>query len=184
MRLFFAFAFPERIKHIVAQNVSILRREIPKGIKWVEKENLHITFRFLGEVNPNILDDLSRQVKIISRTFYSFSISLGKLEIVPNLHRPRIIWYNMIENSDTANKIFYEVEKILKNFGFEKSNRPLKLHATLGRIKYSVNANWETIIKKIKPISETIMCKELTLFKSQLTASGPIYTVVQKFNFK
>ena len=184
MRLFFAFAFENRIKQKIFENIKILQRDIAKGVKWVEKENLHITFRFLGETRSEIINDLNNKIETYVREFPSFPISFGELEIVPNFSRPRIIWYKMIEEKGIAKKIFLAVESTLCDFNFEKSRKPLKLHTTLGRVKYPQKQDWQAILKRAKPISEKVFCKELTLFKSQLTSSGPIYSIVKKFSLK
>ena len=181
MRLFFAFTFENQIKQKIYENIKILQKYIPKGLKWVEKENLHITFRFLGETNPKIIDNLNEKIEICVKEFSSFSISFDNIEVIPNFHRPRLIWYKMIEESGISKKIFQAIETELSKLNFKKSNRPLKLHTTLGRIKYAKNQDWQAILKNVKPISEKILCKELTLFKSQLTSSGPIYSIVKKF---
>ena len=184
MRLFLALDFPGRIKQKLEQNINILRADITKGIKWVETENLHVTFRFLGETDPKILNDLNSQIEAVAKEYNQFSFFFGDIKVVPNFFRPRIIWYNMIDETGISQKIFHEVEKILINIGFKKETRPLNLHTTLGRVKFVKKLDWEAILKKVKPIPDTIVCKELTLFKSQLTSSGPIYSIVKKFNFK
>lgn len=184
MRLFLALDFPVNIKRKIEQNINILRLEIPKGVKWVETENLHVTFRFLGDTEPKILNGLNTEIEAVANDYHNFSISFGDIEVVPNFYRPRIIWYNMIDESGISQKVFHDVEMKLVNFDFKKENRPLKLHTTLGRVKYTKKLDWKTILKKVKPFHETILCKELTLFKSQLTSSGPIYSIVKKYDFK
>ena len=184
MRLFFALNFTGRLKQKIEQNIHILKAQIPKGVKWVETENLHVTFRFLGESDPKILNDLNSQIEAVAKVHHNCLISFGDIEVVPSFYRPRIIWYDMIDKTGISQKIFYDVEEKLVNFGFKKETRPLKLHTTLGRIKYVKKLDWEAILKKVKPLSDTIVCKELTLFKSQLTSSGPIYSIEKKYNFK
>ena len=184
MRLFLALDFPGSIKQKLEQNINILRADIPKGVKWVETENLHVTFRFLGESDPIILDDLNSQIENVTKNYHRFSITFSNIEVVPNFYRPRIIWYNMIDETGISQKVFHDVEMRLVNFGFKKETRPFKLHTTLGRVKYVKKLDWEAILKKVRPFHETIICKELTLFKSQLTSSGPIYSIVKKYNFK
>jgi len=184
MRLFLALDFPGSIKQKLDQNINILKADIPKGVKWVETENLHITFRFLGDTEPKILDGLNTEIEAVAKNYHHFSISFGSIEVVPNFYRPRIIWYNMIDETGISQKVFHDVEEELVNFGFKKEMRHFKLHTTLGRVKYVKKLNWEAILKKAKPLHDTIICKELTLFKSQLTSSGPIYSIVKKYDFK
>ena len=150
-------------------------------MKWVEEENLHVTFKFLGEVPPTLLDEICKSVQNITDKFPPFITKFGKIEIVPNFHRPRIILYDIIENTQVAQNIFKEVEKKLSEIGFEKSQRPLKLHTTLGRVKFAQKIDWKKILAKTELITEEIHCATLTLFKSQLTQQGPIYTIEKTF---
>ncbi|MEA2104778.1 MAG: RNA 2',3'-cyclic phosphodiesterase [Candidatus Cloacimonadota bacterium] len=181
MRLFLAIDFPNRIKKRIYENVSILKSYIPKGIKWVEEENLHITFKFLGEVQPSLLDEICNSVQKITDRFPPFKTKFGKIEVVPNYHNPRVIWYDIIENNQVAQNIFKEIESNLNAIGFEKSHRSLKLHSTLGRIRFVQNIEWEKIIAKTQKIIKDVPCSKLTLFRSQLTPKGPIYTVEKIF---
>ncbi|MEA3476289.1 MAG: RNA 2',3'-cyclic phosphodiesterase [Candidatus Cloacimonadota bacterium] len=184
MRLFLALDFPLNVKRKIEQNINILHLEISKGVKWVETENLHVTFRFLGDAEPKILDGLNTEIEAVTKNYHHFSIAFGNIEVVPNFYRPRIIWYNMLDETGISQKVFHDVEMRLVNFGFKKEIRYFKLHTTLGRVKYVKKLDWKVILKKLKPLYDTIDCRKLTLFKSQLTSSGPIYSIVKKYDFK
>jgi len=182
MRLFLAIDFPDELKARIARNIEILKGYVPKGIKWVNKKNLHVTFKFLGDVNERILEDIYEAVAKVTDTHASFEISFKQAEIIPNSERPRLIWYDMKDETDSAAKLFKDVDLALYDLGFSKEKRPLALHTTIGRIKFVRNIDWEKISSNLMPVEDIVQCNELTLFKSHLTSSGPIYSILKTFN--
>ena len=184
MRLFLAIDFPEELKTRIARNIEILKGHIPKGIKWVDKKNLHVTFKFLGDVNERILEDIYTSVVGVTIEHTPFAISFKEAEMIPNLERPRLIWYDMIDETDSAAELFKDVDMALYDLGFSKEKRPLALHTTIGRIKFVRNIEWEKISSNLIPVDDIVQCNELTLFKSQLTSSGPIYSILKTFNLE
>ena len=182
MRLFLAIDFPDELKARIARNIEILKGYIPKGIKWVDKKNLHVTFKFLVDVNERILEDIYASVEGVAGTRARFTISFEDVEMIPNPERPRLIWYDMKDETDAAAKLFHDVDLALYDLGFSKEKRPLALHTTIGRVKFVRNIEWDKISSKLMPIQDVVQCNELTLFKSQLTPSGPIYSILKTFN--
>ena len=182
MRIFLAIDFPDELKVRIARNIVILKGYIPKGIKWVDKKNLHVTFKFLGDVNERVLDDLHTSIKCVTDEHSPFTISFKDSEIIPDPERPRLIWYDMKDDTESASKLFKEVDLAVYDLGFSKEKRPLALHTTLGRVKFARKIEWARISSNLIPLDEIVQCKELTLFKSQLTPSGPIYSILKTFN--
>jgi 2'-5' RNA ligase len=184
MRLFLAIDFPDELKARIARNIEILKDFIPKGIKWVDKKNLHVTFKFLGDVNERILEDIYTSVEGVASVHAPFTISFKEAEMIPNPERPRLIWYDMKDETDSAAKLFKDVDMALYDLGFSKEKRPLALHTTIGRVKFTRNIEWEKISSNLIPVDDIVQCNELTLFKSQLTSSGPIYSILKTFNLE
>lgn len=182
MRLFLAIDFPDELKARIARNIEILKGYIPKGIKWVNKKNLHVTFKFLGDVNECILEDIYASVEGITGGHAPFTISFKEVEIIPNSERPHLIWYDMKDKTESAAKLFKDVDLALYDLGFSKEKRPLALHTTIGRIKFVRNIEWEKISSNLTPVEDIVQCNDLTLFKSQLTPSGPLYSILKTFN--
>lgn len=184
MRLFLAIDFPDELKAHIASNIEILKDYIPKGIKWVDKKNLHVTFKFLGDVNERILEDIYASAEGVASAHAPFSISFKEAEMIPNPERPRLIWYDMKDETDSAANLFRDVDMALYDLGFSKEKRPLALHTTIGRVKFARNIEWEKISSNLIPVDDIVQCNELTLFKSQLTSSGPIYSILKTFKLE
>lgn len=184
MRLFLAFTFSENVRQKIFHNILLLQQEITYGVKWVEKENLHVTFRFLGNLDKDILEKMCLSLSEIAGKFSLFSLSFGDVKVIPNPRHPRLVWYDMHGEVDTALNLFSECEKELVGMGLGKADHPLSLHTTLGRVRKPIDADWEKALKQLNPIYDKVLCKDLTLYKSELTRRGPIYSIVKKFPLK
>ncbi|CAB3288339.1 RNA 2',3'-cyclic phosphodiesterase [Methanocaldococcus lauensis] len=173
MRLFIAIDIPEELK----EKIATFQKQIKmKGIKLVEKENLHITVKFLGDVDENLLSkilDLDLSIKPIK-------IKLNQLNVFPNMNYIRVIWIGAY--GENLIKIFEDVDKKLANLGFKKE-REYVPHLTIGRVKFIENKKQlKNKIEKFKDIDfGEFEAKKLKLYKSTLTPSGPIYEVIKEW---
>ena len=182
MRTFLAIDFPDELKVRIARNIEILKGYIPRGVKWVDKKNLHVTFKFLGDVNERMIEDICTTIRQVTDQFYQFEIAFKNVEIIPNPEYPRLIWYNMEDTTNSASQLFKAVDMALYDLGFSKEKRPIALHTTLGRVKFARNIEWKKIFPNMMPVDDIVQCRELTLFQSHLTPSGPIYSIIKTFN--
>lgn len=108
-------------------------KSIGVGIKFVESENLHLTLKFLGEIDPALVDDIHSIMKKIP--FSPFIISLQGVGTFPP-SRPRVIWIGITEGQDELSSIISFLNKNLKNLGFKPETRTESAHLTIGRVKF------------------------------------------------
>ena len=173
MRLFIAIDIPEEIK----EKISNFQKQIKmKGIKLVEKENLHITVKFLGEVDENLLNDILN----LDLSIEPVKIKLNQLNVFPNMNYIRVIWIGAY--GENLIKIFEDVDKKLSNLGFKKE-REYVPHLTIGRVKFIENKKQlKDKIEKFKDVDfGEFEAKKLKLYKSTLTPNGPIYEVIKEW---
>lgn len=181
MRLFYGINLPTQLKELLFDKILEFQSYIPSGVKWVEKDNLHITFQFIGEVEASQLADLE---DILLNSFKHFSkdnLLTQNIELYPN-RDARQIWLRLkSENQELANvsKVF---RKILKERAFTVDKNEFLPHITLGRIKRTlINAQADFILKnQINNISFPV--NELCLFESNLTSKGPHYRIIKTYN--
>ncbi len=175
MRTFIGIKLPEKIKEDIYEIISHLK-ESRANVKWVERENLHITLKFVGEINEDLFHKMEEQLKVIS--FNPFEIVLNGCGVFPNYYRPRVLWIGINFKENTLESLFNKIEDILLPLGINKEERSFKPHLTLGRVKSSKNK--ENLIKrfredKIKKYHSSFMVENFTLFESVLKKEGPIY---------
>lgn len=174
MRAFIAIELPSHIQKELAKIEEELK-QADADVKWVKPGNLHLTLKFLGEIDEKKAQQISDLLKEITRNTPSFELTLTRVGAFPKKQYPRVIWVEA-ENHLPLVKIFEELEKQLLKLGFAKESRPFQSHITLGRLRSPKNR--QGLIEKLNLIAaseEKFLVQSLVLFKSTLTAAGPIY---------
>ncbi|MEM2175107.1 MAG: RNA 2',3'-cyclic phosphodiesterase [Candidatus Micrarchaeia archaeon] len=167
MRCFIAIDIPEDLKEKINEFQSDLEKMFKNKIKFVEKENLHITLKFLGEINEKELEKLKRILESIK--FSPFKVRLKEIGFFPDEKFIRVIWIGGFSDGklEEISKIINEKLK-KENFYFDERFSP---HLTIGRVKEKIDI---TKINREIDFGEFTV-KEIKLKKSTLTQEGPIY---------
>jgi 2'-5' RNA ligase len=174
IRLFIAVDIP------VSQKVTEIINELNKtqiDAKLVETENMHLTLKFLGDTDENLVDEIEKTIKESTKNTNPFEITLKNLGVFPNQNYIKVAWIG-VENAEPLKQIAETIDTKLKNLGFEKEKRPFSAHLTIARIKSAKNK--EKLIQLINKYENTefqkIKINKVILKKSTLTPEGPIYT--------
>jgi 2'-5' RNA ligase len=170
MRCFLAIEIPEEVK----KEIIRLGKEFNFLGKYVEKENLHLTLKFFGDVEDKKVGEIKEKLKKVK--FKSFLSILGGMGFFPSEKMIRVLWVG-IEPKEKLNKLYEEIEKSLGN-----KTEKFEAHVTLARIK-DIKDKKEFLdrIKKIKIKPIEFEVREFVLKKSTLTPKGPIYEDVERF---
>ena len=178
MRSFIALELSPEIK----KELSRLQQELKKidlDVKWVKPDNIHLTLKFLGNVEEAKIEQIKTALAGISSGKKPFEISLFKLGAFPNLNYPRVVWVGIDKGSSEAEDIAKLIEDDLERLGFSKEDRPFSVHLTIGRVKSGKNKialKEKVSALEVQPKSSIV--KNITLFQSTLTRNGPIYAQV------
>jgi len=171
MRCFIAIDLPEDIKQELAKIQAELPQENTKLLN-VSPEILHLTLRFLGEINDdqvNKIKDIFKSVKLTK-----FRARLNSAGVFPSEDFIRVVWVNL-EPSDKFKEIRDLIESELEKAGFKKDER-FESHVTLARVRWIKDR--KDFIDKLKKISIKPLefdVSNIKLKKSTLTLKGPIY---------
>lgn len=176
MRLFIAVLLPESVR----REVVLLRHSMTGVVgKWVEPENLHINILFIGEVSAEHLAPLTHRLEACVNGFAPFSLQLKDLVVItPKL--PRVLALEVLTQPEFR-LLQQALRKCVLAFSAEPSFKPA--HLTLARLKRPL------LTRSTQPRltrSAQFNVSELTLFKSDLRPTGPIYTPLRalKLGFK
>ncbi len=170
------------------QKISRLISELKKSkadVKWITENQMHITLKFLGNIDKERIQNISGVLDEISRNFNAFDIQFSKLDAFPNMKRPRVIWLGVKKGADLIKLLNEKIEKEFEKLGFQKEKREYKTHLTLGRVKSLKNiTSLAGSIDKIafQPTDETKIDR-LILFQSTLTPKGAIYAPLSTLHF-
>lgn len=146
--------------------------------KWVEPENLHFTYSFIGDIEDDKADEIQNALKEYTIQYQSV-IELNGISLLPNLSRPRVMYIKVINEDRLVSKIQREMEKRLAKFAVQADKRPYKPHISLIRIK-SITDEFAEAYDSVR---STNFCKiptfKISLVESKLYQSGPVYKIIQ-----
>jgi 2'-5' RNA ligase len=147
--------------------------------KWVENENLHFTYKFLGNVEDNKIPEIMNLLKEELTTFNSSLIFKG-LGSFPDTKKPNILFCRIFNPNKQIFQLQESIDDKLATLGFEKERRRFKAHLTLRRIK-TYTKNFENILSFYKDFEIGEMQSfSVNLIESTLTPQGPIYKILEK----
>ena len=176
MRLFIAFDVPDEVKEYMAKVQNIIGNNLAE-VRWVKKEQMHLTLKFLGEVQPNRTEKIKDELRKIK--FNPFTVHLDSMGVFPSEDYVRVVWVGL-EPEDRAIELQRSIDEKLQQLF--KKEKDFKAHITLGRIKYVENK--EDFLNKLKKVNvekRRFNVDNFKLMKSTLTRQGPVYEVVEEF---
>ena len=183
MRTFIALELSNEIQ----KELSRLQEELNKAdadVKWVKPDNIHLTLKFLGNVEDAKIEQIKKILEGISSKEKLFEISLSGLGAFPDLNHPRVLWVGLDTGSPEAKRIAASLETELQKIGFPKEERPFSAHLTLGRVKSGRNkAKLKEKLSSLQVQPKSSAINNITLFQSTLTPKGPIYTPLYMSKF-
>ena len=181
MRAFIAIDLPERIKSKIAELENDLKK-CDLAFRWVKPENLHLTLKFLGNIDQEQVSKIKEAIAKVSGKFAAFETSFNGFGFFPNERRPRVFFIS-IDKEELLKSIATELEEELETLGFEKEGK-FKSHITLARIKDLRNI--ESLKAKIKntQLDEKFPTDTISFYKSILIKEGPIYGKIARSSLR
>ncbi|SDA46888.1 RNA 2',3'-cyclic phosphodiesterase [Methanobrevibacter millerae] len=156
-------------------------KKIDAHIKYVDLQNLHFTLKFFGDIDTEGIDLIASKVEKVINDFDSFNIKIKGCGAFPNKNRIKVIWVGLDEDEilkDLHDKLDNEFNEI----GFDL-DRKFSSHLTIGRMKSAKGK--DKVKKTIEEYADvdigTMKVNAITLKKSTLTPSGPIYEDLIEF---
>jgi 2'-5' RNA ligase len=146
--------------------------------KWVQPENIHLTLKFLGNINPGDIDKIGGAMLEAVDDFAALNLVAVGVGVFPGIKRPRVIWVGLGGQIQLLFAIQRMLEDNLAALGFKKEKRPFKGHLTLGRFRQTVNPDTirQIMREHANLSSEEFTAKRIILFKSDLKPTGAVYS--------
>jgi len=152
-------------------------------LKLVELKNIHITFKFLGEVNPITLDKVKEEMDGVKAS--AFNIEFEEVGTFPNIKRPRVIWIGIKKGLTELQKINDQLDPKLRQLGFVSDRKGFSPHVTIARVRSGRNK--KELIDVLTEVKSTqfgsMHAGCLRLKKSTLASEGPIYSTIHEVKF-
>lgn len=181
MRLFVALEIPSTARKNLATLIASLRA-ITREPRWVRAENLHVTLKFLGEVEESKLAAVHTALGGI-RSHQPVTLAFRGLGFFPNEKKPRVLWAG-IEASSNLKTLAADIEGAMESCGIAREKREFSPHLTLARLERSLG---EALCKAIAENAQREFGSQRTgefhLVQSKLKPSGAEYTTLKTFAF-
>jgi 2'-5' RNA ligase len=170
MRTFIAVEIPAGIRRQVTDFIDGHKRKtLP--VKWVAYENLHITVKFLGEIDADMKQKITAVLQDVCRLHNRFEMGFSGIGCFPDRRRPRVLWIGTEQGAVELTALAHDIDERLAAYGFRQEKR-FHPHLTIARMRKPCTIDE---ILACEFATEPFPVGSVTLFKSTLTPQGPLY---------
>ncbi|MFQ5859050.1 MAG: RNA 2',3'-cyclic phosphodiesterase [Anaerolineae bacterium] len=158
-------------------------------IRWVRREGIHLTLKFLGDVPAGRIEAIGDGVAQAVAGVQPFTVTVEGLGVFPNWRRPRVIWIGVGGDTDRLHALQEKVEQAMAGLGFEPEGRPFHPHLTLGRVNRRASSGYQRRLGEalqahdIQKVGQMLV-DEVSLMRSQLHPKGAVYTQLGAYPLK
>ena len=169
-RLFVCIELPEFVKNALVGLETRLR-----GFRWTRPDNLHLTLKFIGEVDTPLADDITEALSAIR--VEPFILALKDVGCFPGHRRPRITWVGAGGGHPRLFQLQGKVENTLTALGIEPEKRAYSPHITIARCAESSPETVRQLLKNNREFETApFNVTEFALYRSELSPDGVIHT--------
>lgn len=181
LRSFIAFELPAEVISLLDDLQQGLK-SLPLKAKWVRPQNIHLTLKFLGNIDPANIADIRQAMADAAEDCTPFTLTVTGIGFFPGIKRPRVVWAGLGGETEILLNLQHRLALRLAAIGFPKEKRPFKAHLTLGRIRHAVNSR--IVGRAIEDYSNLanlqFAADRIILFKSDLKPTGAVYTPLKQ----
>jgi 2'-5' RNA ligase len=180
-RLFVGIDIGEAMRREAQRVIASLTTKLeqvkePPKVVWVKPAALHVTIRFLGEVDEAEVERL-RPMLAPPIPIAPFDVSWRGVGAFPSNRNPRALWLGVTHGAAQLAAVEAEISRRIAGAAVELDDRALLPHLTLGRIKMAGKGlDWPKILKACELRNVTSHIDKVSLYQSRLSQYGPNYT--------
>ncbi|HEX8455906.1 MAG TPA: RNA 2',3'-cyclic phosphodiesterase [Pyrinomonadaceae bacterium] len=189
MRIFCAVELPEEVRARIAAHIEEVRAAADGStlkISWERTEKLHLTLKFLGELEATRLEALTRAATRAAAAGGKFAVALREAGAFPAHGNPRVLWFGLEDESGQLAQLQARLEIECEREGFAREARPFRPHITIARIRFANTAarhvarlHRETVFPPA-----TFDVREFVVMQSRLGAGGSRYMPLSHHELK
>lgn len=138
IRSFIAFDLADDAKAEVSRAAKELK-STGADVKWVSAGSIHMTLKFLGNIEEEKVPDIIRRLDGVASMFPAFDAALSELGSFPKWEYAKVIWVGIGDGADEMISIARSVEDAMCDEGIPKEDRKFSPHVTIGRVRTSKN---------------------------------------------
>ena len=181
MRTFIAADMPDEARERLASFLSQLRAMEIEKLRWVQPEAIHLTLKFLGEIDQERVGPVLSAMRESCAGACSFHLATGGLGCFPSRRSPQVVWLGLEGEVETLELLQSSLdEELHRTAGLSLEERPFRPHLTLARVRRGASESerrqiWENIEATPPPDTITWPVSQLSLVHSTLLPQGPQY---------
>jgi len=179
VRAFVALELSPALKAGILGLAETLRR---KGVRasWSRESTLHLTLKFIGDVEEADLPDVVEAVRRAAAARAPFSFETRGAGAFPSPHRPRVIWVGVVP-TDALFELQGDVERELAEVGVRREERRWTPHLTVGRIRETESVpDLGGALAALRVPEERVSVTEVLVMRSRLAPSGAVHEEVAR----
>lgn len=188
IRSFIAIELPVELKQALSR-LQAKMKSASAPVKWVDPGNIHLTLKFLGDINVEDTSRITTALGDAARSAHPFDIGISRLGAFPSLKQARVVWVGLTGELEKLEQLQKRIEAGLAPLGFPPEGRSFTPHLTIARVRdYARPDDRQKLGEMISGLSlekeYTIGVNAVHLIKSQLTREGPIYSKISTVTLK
>jgi 2'-5' RNA ligase len=189
IRSFIAIELPPEIRLSLARLQNKLKSGSRASVKWVDPDSIHLTLKFLGNVDIALIEKIVSAMEEACRGVRPFSLEISGLGVFPNERRVRVVWVGLTGETATLGQLQKRLDDALAPLGFRAEARPFTPHLTLARVREQATPDERQALGRLvgntgMESGGSLNVNALHLMRSQLTREGPIYTKINSVALK
>lgn len=173
LRLFVAIRPPDAIRDLLLATMGGV-----SGARWQTDEQLHLTLRFIGEVDRHRAGDIDAALAAVHHP--RFEIALNGLGAFERRGQPATIWAGVTPR-DRLDSLHKKVTKALERTGIAPEQRAYAPHITLARLNRSSGTVRNLLEQSGGMTSPPFRVDAFALYESRLTPDGAVYSVLERY---
>lgn len=185
MRLFFAVPTSPGVRETVRDAIGSFPVLDPPW-RWIPPENYHLTVKFLGEVESDVVPSLQEAAARVAARIPPFRISFSRFGGFPSLARPRVVFFAVSDGAARLGDLASLVDREMEHAGYTREHRPFRAHLTLARIKRRLPPDLREALEAVPPLPEATSqaVDRFVLMRSHLGRAGARYEEVGTFSLE
>jgi RNA 2',3'-cyclic 3'-phosphodiesterase len=186
IRSFIAIELPSQIKAALSRLQDNLRTSKNSSVKWVDPEGIHLTLKFLGNVDEAEISALNKALSEAVRGVASFHLELGGPGAFPSSQAPRVVWVGVEGEIEPLRTLHNSIDRVLTPLGFPPEKRAFSPHLTLGRVREEILPGerrrlGENVVGLKTGVKLSFKVESINLMRSKLTREGAVYSCLASF---
>ena len=186
IRSFIALPIPDPVRDVLQGTIKTLDDGIGERIRWVRPEGIHLTLKFMGDIDLKVINELVSLLPAVTNEFAPFELTMAELGCFPNNRRPRVLWAGVKGNLSTLRDLHIAIDSLVGNVGLPREQRGFSPHLTLGRVNRNLSENHirhigELIKTTNLPDNPSWINQTIDLMRTELDPAGSRHYLVKSF---